>query len=464
MICPACKALNDDSAEACFTCGRALTALTQGSVIATRYEVQSPLGKGGMGVVYKAHDRMLDETVAIKVLRAEFANTGEMAKRFRHEIKLARRVSHRNVCRIHEYGEDGGVRYISMEYVEGTDIKQLARDKGGYLEHGEAFDVAIQTADGLQAIHDVGIIHRDLKTSNIMRDNSGRVLLMDFGIAKISGADRSTGGGGLTSTGQIMGTPEYMSPEQCLGDKIDHRSDIYALGIAIYEIFSGTVPFRGDTPVATLFKHIQDPVPFEGPVAARIPLAAVPVLRKALAKNRADRYESAAEMADGLRKAQQQAKSGVPADAAPTGGHPVIVPAGDGSGGGATPTPSDRRRVTRLDIFVNFIIRRVGTAGTVLQEERTIAENVGRGGARVMTSITSLAPGDIVHLEEVGGPFKTRAEVRGSYVGKDRIRRLNLRFLDSPAPDYLVHVDEGGSSGRRSPRSPSDSTGGRGGR
>jgi serine/threonine protein kinase len=452
MICPACKASNDDSAEACFTCGRALTALTQGSVIAGRYEVLSPLGKGGMGMVYKAHDRMLEETVAIKVLRAEFANTGEMAKRFRHEIKLARKVSHRNVCRIHEYGEDGSVRYISMEYVEGTDIKQLARDKGGYLQHPEAFDVAIQTADGLQAIHDVGIIHRDLKTSNIMRDTSGRVRLMDFGIAKIGGADRSTGSGGLTMTGQIMGTPEYMSPEQCLGDKIDHRSDIYALGIAVYEIFSGTVPFRGDTPVATLFKHIQDPVPFEGPMAARIPLASVPVLRKALAKNRADRYENAAQMAEALRKAEQQTKSGVAADAMPTGGLPVIVPSGDGAGPTPTPTPSDRRRVTRLDIFVNFVIRRVGTAGTVLQEERTIAENVGRGGARVCTQISSLAPGDIVHLEEVGGPFKTRAEVRGSYVGKDRIRRLNLRFLDSPAPDYLVHVDEGGTGGRRRER------------
>jgi serine/threonine protein kinase len=370
-----------------------------------------------------------------------------MAKRFRHEIKLARKVSHRNVCRIHDYGEDGGVRFISMEYVEGTDIKQLARDRGGFLETDEAFDVATQTADGLQAIHDVGIIHRDLKTSNIMRDNTGRVRLMDFGIAKIGGSDRSSSGGGLTSTGQIMGTPEYMSPEQCLGDKIDHRSDIYALGIAVYEIFTGTVPFRGDTPVATLFKHIQDPVPFEGPVAARIPLSAVPVIRKALAKNRADRYEQASEMAEALRKAQQLARAGVPADAAPTGGHPVIVPLDDA--GAITPTPSDRRRVTRLDIFVNFIIRRVGTAGTVLQEERTIAENVGRGGARVMTSISSLAPGDIVHLEEVGGPFKTRAEVRGSYVGKDRIRRLNLRFLDSPAPDYLVHVDEGGTGGRR---------------
>jgi predicted Ser/Thr protein kinase len=439
MICPSCKAPNEDDAEACFTCGRALSALTQGSVIAGRYEVLSPLGKGGMGMVYKAHDRMLDETVAIKVLRSEFANTAEMAKRFRHEIKLARKVSHRNVCRIHEYGEDAGVRYISMEFVEGADIRQMARDRGGYLDPDEAFDVAIQTADGLQAIHDVGIVHRDLKTTNIMRDPSGRVRLMDFGIAKVEGADRTSGGGGLTTTGQIMGTPEYMSPEQCLGDRIDHRSDIYALGVVVYEIFTGTVPFRGDTPVATLFKHIQDPVPFEGPVAARIPLAAVPVLRKALAKNRADRFASSAEMAEALRRAHELTLAGAPSDESPTGAMRAIAPPGVLRG--ATPTPTERRRVTRLDIFVNFKLRRLGTAGTVLQEERTIAENVGRGGARVMTSMAALATGDIVHLEEVGGPFKTRAEVRGTYVGKDNIRRLNLHFLDSPAPDYLVHVD-----------------------
>jgi hypothetical protein len=207
----------------------------------------------------------------------------------------------------------------------------------------------------------------------------------------------------------------------------------------VYEIFTGTVPFRGDTAVATLFKHLQDPVPFEGPAAARIPLAAVPVLRKALAKNRADRFATSAELAEALRKAHLQTVSGVASDLAPTSGLPAIVP--PGASGETTPAPSERRRVTRLDIFVNFKIRRLGTAGTVLQEERTIAENVGRGGVRVMTSMASLGQGDVVHLEEVGGPFKTRAEVRGTYVGKDNIRRLNLRFLDSPAPDYLVHVD-----------------------
>jgi hypothetical protein len=232
-----------------------------------------------------------------------------------------------------------------------------------------------------------------------------------------------------------MGTPEYMSPEQCLGDKMDHRSDIYSLGIVVYEMFTGQVPFRGDTPVATLFKHIQDPVPFDGPVGGSVPLPAVAVLRRALDKDRAARYDDAQAMAEALRDAQLTTASGQPDDIRETAGIPVLPPLSP------TPTP-ERRQVTRLDIFVNFVLRREGTLGTVLQEERTIAENVGRGGARVMTTMASVAEGDVVSLEEVGGSFKTRAEVRGAYVGQDKIRRLNLSFLDSPAPDYLVHVDE----------------------
>jgi hypothetical protein len=336
------------------------------------------------------------------------------------------------------------MRYISMEYVEGSDLRQLARELGGFLPANEAFEAAIQSADGLQAIHDVGIIHRDLKASNIMRDPRGLVRLMDFGIAKIEGADRS--GSGLTSAGQIMGTPEYISPEQCLGDKIDHRSDIYALGIVIYETFTGQVPFRGDTPVATLFKHIQDPVPFEGPVAGRIPLPAVPVLRKALAKNRADRHASAAEMAEDLRRSYAQALAGASDDSRPTAGmsaiaHPPML----------TPETAERRLSTRLEIFVTFQMRRVGSGGTVLGEELTVAENISRGGARVMTTMASLAPGDVVELEERGGKFRTRAEVRGSYVGPGGTRRLNLRFLDSAAPDYLVRIDDDSTPGGSTP-------------
>jgi serine/threonine protein kinase len=443
MNCPSCKAPNDDAAEVCFTCGRPISALTQGSVIDNRYVIESILGKGGMGWVYRAHDRLLEETVAIKVLRTEFANTAEMKERFKKEIKLARRVTHRNVCRIHDAGEDvdGGRPYISMEYVEGTDMKQLARDNGGFLEPDEAFDVAIQAAEGLQAIHDQGIIHRDLKASNIMRDPKGRVRLMDFGIAKLEAMDHSSGGG-LTIAGMTMGTPEYMSPEQCMAEKtIDWRSDLYALGVVLYELLTGSVPFRGDTPVATLFKHLNEPVPFEGPAAARIPVAAVPVLRKALAKNKENRFDSAASLAAALREAREKTHESLAAESAPT-----AKVASMGAVAGATPTPSltppERRRATRLETPINFKLRRVGSEGQVLQEELTFAENIGRGGARVFTSIASIAPGDIVHLEQIDGPFKTRAEVRGIYFGKDKQRRLNLHFVDSPAPDYLVHVDD----------------------
>jgi len=163
-VCPSCQAPNDDAAETCFTCGTALAAtLRLGSVVAGRYEIQQQLGKGGMGVVYRAHDKLLDEQVAIKVLRPEVSRDPEISRRFQSEIKLARRVSHKNVCRIHEYGEDRGLRYISMEYMQGVDLRQILRERGG-LPHDEAFATSLQLADGLHAIHEVGVIHRDLKT------------------------------------------------------------------------------------------------------------------------------------------------------------------------------------------------------------------------------------------------------------------------------------------------------------
>jgi eukaryotic-like serine/threonine-protein kinase len=252
MLCPSCKAENDGGAVWCVSCGGSLTetaGMKAGSVIAGRYEILAPLGKGGMGAVFRAHDRALDETVAIKVLRSDMGVTREMDRRFRAEIKLARRISHKNVCRIHEYGEDGELRYLSMAVVDGVDLKRIIKEKGR-LAPEEAFDVALQVADGLQAIHDEGIAHRDLKTPNIMRDERGVVRLMDFGIAK-----QWTGGatGELTATGMIVGTPEYMSPEQVRGEKVDGRTDIYALGIVLYEVFTGRVPFCADTPVATLW-------------------------------------------------------------------------------------------------------------------------------------------------------------------------------------------------------------------
>ena len=271
-----------------------------GSVIASRYEIVETLGKGGMGMVYKAHDRVLDDTVAIKVLRPDVAAEPEMARRFRSEIKLARKVRHRNVCGIHEYGEDGGLRYIAMEYIEGVDLRHALTRTGAPLP-AEAFEIAIQLAQGLHAIHEAGIIHRDLKTPNIMRDSRGHVRLMDFGIAKQAG---ETPGAAVTALGMIVGTPEYMSPEQARGEKVDFRSDVYALGVVIFEIFTGQVPFRAETPIATIFKHLQDAPPID---QATLPAPLMPVLHKALAKSPRDRYATAADLVRALSDARAQA-------------------------------------------------------------------------------------------------------------------------------------------------------------
>src|SRR5688572_6671664 len=294
LTCPNCRSENDDDSVTCFTCGSSLgstAAIRRGSVIANRYEIQEPLGKGGMGMVYKAHDRDLDETVALKLLRADIAADPEMQKRFRSEIKLARRVRHRNVCGIHEFGQDGNLRFIAMEYLEGVDLRHVLQRKGAPLPE-EAFEISIQVGQGLQAIHDAGIVHRDLKTPNIMRDKVGHVRLMDFGIAKQIGAEATLG---ATQMGMIVGTPEYMSPEQARGEKIDFRSDIYAWGIVTFEIFTGAVPFKGDTPIATIFKHLQDAPPLS---SAGLPESLIPVLAKSLAKNPSERYNNCTEMVE----------------------------------------------------------------------------------------------------------------------------------------------------------------------
>jgi eukaryotic-like serine/threonine-protein kinase len=296
MRCVACGTENDEGAEVCFHCRALLGAVTRGTVLGGRYEVLSPLGRGGMGAVYRARDRVLEEEVAIKVLRADVTGTEERARRFRSEVQLARRVSHWNVCRIHEYGEDGPLRFLSMELVEGETVKDALRRRGP-LPSAEAFDVAIQVAEGLAAIHQAGVVHRDLKSANIMLDGAGRARVMDFGIAK---PEAAPGG----ASGYVVGSPEYMSPEQARGVAVDARSDLYALGVVVFETFTGEVPFHADTPVRTLLLHLEASPPLDSP---SLPPALVRVLRRALAKAPGERFASAREMADALRSARQEA-------------------------------------------------------------------------------------------------------------------------------------------------------------
>lgn len=425
MICPACQTENDGAGEVCFHCGKALSALIRGSVLGGRYEIVDVLGRGGMGIVYKAFDRMLEESIAIKVLRRDLTAAPELAQRFRSEIKLARRVSHPNVCRIHEYGQEGDLNYISMAFMEGHDLRHLLAQHPEGLPAADAYEIAIQVARGLQAIHDVGIIHRDLKTPNIMRDSHGVVRLMDFGIAKEFGEG---GAQSVTATGAVMGTPEYMSPEQCRGENLDARSDVYSLGVVVFEIFTGQVPFRGDSLMATLFKHIQEPPPLAGPLAGRLPETLLPVLGRALAKTREQRYSTAAEMAAALERARAQ----------PVVPPPAVAPQ-EAHG-------RDRRLHTRLGTPVNVRLKRLDAHGRTVQEERTIAEDISRGGARVMTAMAGMALGETLEFEEVGGDFRTRTKVRHATLGADRIQRLGLEFIDHQAPDRLVQTGDWRSS------------------
>jgi len=231
------------------------------------------------------------------VLRPDVAReSGRIEQRFRSEIRLARRVRHRNVCTVYGDGEDRGLLYICMEHVEGENLARAAREAGG-LPTEAAWSATLQTADGLRAIHEVGVVHRDLKTANLMLDRKGVVRVMDFGIAKMHGG---AAGVTVTATGSLMGTPEYMSPEQLRGDDVDFRSDLYSLGVVAFELFTGTLPFLGDTPVATIVKQLHDPPCLDVPA---LPGPIRPVLVRALAKDPADRYASAEDLCRALESA-----------------------------------------------------------------------------------------------------------------------------------------------------------------
>src|SRR5438309_6914085 len=221
--------------------------LEPGAVLAQRYEILQILGEGGMGAVYKAMDRGLNRPVALKVIRPDLAGNQAILDRFKQELLLAREVTHKNVIRIYDLGEAEGMKFITMEYVEGKDLRTLINEKNK-LAPEEAVEIMQQVCRALEAAHSVGIIHRDLKPQNVMRDKSGRILVMDFGLA------RTLEGDGMTRTGALVGTMDYMSPEQALGRELDQRSDLFALGLIFYELLTGKMPYKAESVVASLLK------------------------------------------------------------------------------------------------------------------------------------------------------------------------------------------------------------------
>ncbi|MGC2059604.1 MAG: protein kinase, partial [Candidatus Sulfotelmatobacter sp.] len=259
-----------------------------GEVLGGRYEILQLLGEGGMGAVYKAMDRELNRPVALKLIRPQLASNPSILARFKQELLLAHQVTHKNVIRIYDLGDADGVKFITMEFVEGEDLRALILQKRKFPPE-EAVEIIQQVCRALEAAHGVGVIHRDMKPQNIMRDRSGRILVMDFGLA------RTVQGDGMTQTGALVGTMEYMSPEQALAKELDQRSDLFSVGLILYELLTGQTPFRAESAVASLIKRNQERAIPVSDHDGTIPRALSNIVSKCLERDPSLRYQTATE-------------------------------------------------------------------------------------------------------------------------------------------------------------------------
>ncbi|RFT14923.1 MAG: Serine/threonine protein kinase PrkC, regulator of stationary phase [Candidatus Saccharicenans subterraneus] len=350
MKCPNCGKENAQDTRFCGYCGSELQVspdrpplevtktyqtppgrYSRGTVIAGRYEVIEFLGEGGMGAVYRVYDKKLKEVVALKFLRPEISMEPRLIERFQAELKLARQISHRHVCRLYDLGEEGFSLFITMEYIQGEDLKRFIR-RTGHLNENKARTIARQVAEGLAEAHHFGIIHRDLKPHNIMIDQEGNAKIMDFGLA------RSVQQQGITQKGMILGTPEYMSPEQAEGLEADRRSDLYSLGVIMFEMVTGQVPFKGETPLSVAVKHKLETPPDPRELNPGLSEEMSRIILRCLEKNPDDRYQLADELILDL-KASPDEQSSVQRPTTSSRKTPVVTPP-------ATPPPPTGERLS----------------------------------------------------------------------------------------------------------------------
>jgi len=309
--CPKCLTENPDTQGFCGDCGTQLphpeeissshtkTFLTpakgsiKGTTFAGRYQILEELGRGGMGVVYKAEDTKLKRTVALKFLPPELTHVPDVKERFMREAQAAAALDHPNICTVHEFDEAEGKTYITMAYIEGQDLRK--KSESGPLELEDALSISMQAAEGLQAAHKKGVIHRDIKSANIMVTDSGQAKIMDFGLARM--AEQTM----LTQEGTAMGTVAYMSPEQTQGKAVDQRTDIWSFGVVLYEMLTGDLPFKGEHEQAVVYAIRKDKHKPVTDARPEIPVSIGQVVDKALEKNPENRYQQIDELLDDLK-------------------------------------------------------------------------------------------------------------------------------------------------------------------
>ncbi len=400
-ICPVCSRQYPDDIRFCQDDGTTLRAdapatTLVGQVVADRYHVLEKLGEGGMGQVYKAQHVKMDRLCAIKVMSPSMAHDADSIARFKREASNASKISHPNVCAIYDFGETpDGLIYLAMEFIDGKSLTHTIENEGA-LPLARATAIFKQTADALQAAHDLGIVHRDLKPDNIMlgrgRDGGDLVKVVDFGIAKAFGGD--TAGQKVTKTGLVVGTPEFMSPEQLSGDKVDGRSDLYSLALVYFRMLTGELPFQGDSVQETMVKRLTDE---PAKLAATRPDLTFPdglqqVLDAALARWPADRYQSVAKFADdvvAVAGLTQGTRGVAPATRVDIEGKTQLLdsretkaPAAKRGPPGRTGVQAPRKQRSLVPIIIGaVVVLGVGGGGYVLL--------VGRGGAAPAASDTT---------------------------------------------------------------------------
>jgi serine/threonine protein kinase/dienelactone hydrolase len=314
MKCPECQADNPSDSRFCKNCGSKIQSinggslsftktiqtklkdLTTGAIFAERYKILGELGKGGMGIVYKAEDTKLKRTVALKFLPPEFTRDQEAKERFIREAQAAAALDHPNICTVYEVDEFEDQAYISMAYIEGYSLRD--RLKKGQLSTEETLGIAIQIGEGLEEAHKKGIVHRDIKSANIMIDERGQAKIMDFGLAKVMGESL------ITKEPTTMGTVAYMSPEQTRGEAVDHRTDIWSFGVVLYEMFSGQLPFQGERETSIMYSIVHEKPPALKKINPNIPVDMERIISRALEKKPESRYSSAGEILKTLKSYQ----------------------------------------------------------------------------------------------------------------------------------------------------------------